>query len=48
MEEENYAKEAHFDYLDRKIEYEKEKLNKAEKRTILIGKHSKLTCLLCL
>lgn len=30
-QEENYAKEAHFDYLDRKIEYEKEELNKAEK-----------------
>lgn len=30
-QEENDAKEAHFDYLDRKIEYEKEKLNKAEK-----------------
>lgn len=30
-QEENDAKEAHFDYLDRKIEYEKEELNKAEK-----------------
>lgn len=30
-QEENDAKEAHFDYLDRKIEYEKEELNKTEK-----------------